>query len=34
MPHFNEEVTIKFISELNEAATNESWGFRDFHLMV
>jgi len=31
--HSAPEVSIEFSSTLNEAATNESWGIRDFHLL-
>jgi hypothetical protein len=33
MEHSDEEVQVSISSDLNEAADNESWGFREFMMM-
>lgn len=34
VPHFADSATVSMISKLNQAATDESWGFRDVHVLT
>jgi hypothetical protein len=34
VPHYGSEATVSMISELNQTALDESWGFRNIHAYV
>lgn len=34
MPHFKDTAKIQLISGLNQAASDESWGFREIKVYV
>lgn len=34
VPHFGDVATVDLISKLNQAATDESWGFREVKVYV